>query len=608
MAEVPQIIQKGDDGFYHPENEEQIIALVKYAGSQGLEVRCRGAAHSLAWAIYTDPGAGQRPVPNKVSEQNPPAGPNVNIMLNKFRKLSWIDECNGIIEVETGIHLGRDPSDPLHDSSLRQSLLYQIFRKGWALSDLGGITHQTVGGFLSTGSAGGSLTYDLGDNLLAFRVIDGEGNVEWVEKENNPELFNALGVSLGLLGIITAVRLKLTPNFFIYGQEVTTPTTRECCPIDLFGEWDSSHVEAGQIVDRSERRAGREKDVCSEKKVGMVDFLKRTPYTRILWWPQKGVERIVIWEAVRGPALPVFEPVPYTEFEDDRFLTQLEQMGGALMFTLLGNRGVFKVWKKLGRDFQQFRGNVGRIWRRKFGGFLGSVLTWLVTTLVIIVSFVLVLVFGLIPPLLRALYPMVVRMLQPLTKKGKPKLFMDYMWRSLPMDNAADDILMGTEFTEIWVPLAYTDQAMRIIRDMFEEGGYASTGFYSTELYAGYPSDFWLSPGYGGDMFRIDFFWYINNEGDPAKIDGFFRQFWDRFRFHNVPFRLHWGKFLPEYEERDWARYFQAQYPRWDDFLALRARRDPKNIFLTDYWRLHLLGEEMPRQVSPLAAPDRVEA
>ena len=34
---------------------------------------------------------------------------------------------------------------------------------------------------------------------------------------------------------------------------------------------------------------------------------------------------------------------------------------------------------------------------------------------------------------------------------------------------------------------------------------------------------------------------------------------------------------------------------RWDDFLALRAERDPNNIFLTDYWRDRLGLWDLPR-------------
>lgn len=297
-----QIIYPDTDGYYHPSNEEEITQLVHYALRHGLQVRCRGAAHSLAWAIYTDPGANDRRIPNKVSVQEPPKGPNINIMLDRFRRLTWIDEKEGIIEVETGIHLGRDPSDPERDSSLRQSLLFQIFEKGWALADLGGITHQTVGGFLSTGSAGGSLRYDLGTNLLAFHVIDGTGAASWFDRDSDPEMFAALGVSLGLLGIITRVRFKLTPSFYVYGQQITTPQADtgkkekkgkafQSSPIDLFGPGDG-------------------------KKPSMEDYLRQTPYTRILWWPQKGVERIVIWEATRGDALPVFDPVPYEQFEE----------------------------------------------------------------------------------------------------------------------------------------------------------------------------------------------------------------------------------------------------------------------------------------------------
>jgi len=47
---------------------------------------------------------------------------------------------------------------------------------------------------------------------------------------------------------------------------------------------------------------------------------------------------------------------------------------------------------------------------------------------------------------------------------------------------------------------------------------------------------------------------------------------------------------MPEYDFENWAAYYRAQYPRWDDFMALREKRDPKNIFLTDYWSRHLFG------------------
>lgn len=553
----------GTDGFYHPTSEDQIVALVKKAHKDGLQIRCRGAAHSIAWAIYTDPGAGDRPVPNKVSEQDPPQGPNLNVMLDQYYGLTWLDEENGIIEAEAGIHLGYDPEDPTHTSTLQNSLLYQLSEKGWALEDLGGITHQTVGGFLSTGSSGGTLMYHLDQNLVAFRVIDGRGNANWVEKATDPDLFNAVGVSLGLLGIISKVRFKLNKNFYVYGQQITTLTDPDKCPIDLFGPGANG-------------------------KPGMREFLEKTPYTRILWWPQEKVERVVIWEAVRGAPLPVFDSAPYEEFANTTFFTELEQMAGALLFTLLGNKGFFRAWSKLQTDFTQFRNNLKEYWQQSGDKLFGGLFSWLITILLWIIFLPLALFFSIFRGVLLWLYPKVVDVLQPLTKNGKAQLFMDYMWRSLPMDNNADDILMGTEFTELWIPIEHTEKTMQLLKKLFDDKGTEASGYYSTELYAGIKSDFWLSPAYDTNVMRVDVFWYINNEGNPAAKDGMYSLFWELMRGNDIPFRLHWGKFLPEYDYPGWAAYLRSQYPRWDDFMKKRKEMDPNQVFVTDYWRKRL--------------------
>ena len=558
------------DGFYHPDSEEEIICLVKKAYEEGLQVRCRGAAHSVAWAIYTDPGEGQKPIPNKVSHEDPPKGHNINIMLDRYAGLEWEDKENGIVIADAGIHLGKDPHDPTGTSTLENGLLYQAFMEGWALNDLGGITHQTVSGFLMTGSAGGSLTYDLSENIIGFRIVDGSGGVKWVNKDD--DIFGAVSLSLGLLGIITKVKFKLRKTYNIYGQQITRPVELEKCPIDMFGPG-------------------------TDGKPGMREFMEKSPYTRILWWPQKGVERIVTWQAVRGDSMPVFDPVPYSEFGDSPFFAKLEQLGGAILFTMLGNKGFFKIWGKLYRDFRRYRLFIKSLWQEKVGKFFAWLFSALLTLVIELIAIVPVLILSIFRFLLRALLPLVIKSLQPLTKDGKAMMFMDYYWRSLCMDNGADDILLGTEFTEIFVPLKYTERTMQLLNELYIEEGYSATSFYSTELYAGYKSSSWMSPGYGeGEFsdgsFRIDIFWYINNDGNPAGRDGYFKQFWDLLRNNDIPFRLHWGKYVPDYDFKEWAEYYRSQFPKWDDFLKLREERDPKNIFLTSYWKLRLYGEE----------------
>jgi D-arabinono-1,4-lactone oxidase len=185
-------------------------------------------------------------------------------------------------------------------------------------------------------------------------------------------------------------------------------------------------------------------------------------------------------------------------------------------------------------------------------------------------------------------------------ERGRPQEFADWSWRGLPMDNESSDVLVPAEFTEAWVPLHRDAEVMRLLRQYFDEPGddheaLRRAGTLSWELYAAMPEPFWLNAGYsdGEDEWRdgalrIDPYWFGGNADDP--VETMFAGFWSLLREAGIPFRLHWGKFQPHSPagDRDWADFFRAQYPRWDDFLALRAERDPNNIFLTDYWRERL--------------------
>jgi L-gulonolactone oxidase len=94
--------------------------------------------------------------------------------------------------------------------------------------------------------------------------------------------------------------------------------------------------------------------------------------------------------------------------------------------------------------------------------------------------------------------------------------------------------------------------------------------------------DLWLSPNYGRDSVHISAHQYV---GMP------FERYFDGVqaicRAHGG--RPHWGKVhgltAPE---------FAKLYPRWDDFLALRERMDPKGRFLSPYMS-RLFGLESRR-------------
>ena len=116
------------------------------------------------------------------------------------------------------------------------------------------------------------------------------------------------------------------------------------------------------------------------------------------------------------------------------------------------------------------------------------------------------------------------------------------------------------------------------------EGAYAATGAFAFELYVGKGDDhFFLSPAAGSHAFRVDVFWFGNNQGNP--VTDFFPQFWDALE--PLGYRLHWGKFLPPPDPHQPDR-LTARYANWDKWRAVRARVDPGGLFLTRYWRDHL--------------------
>ena len=563
MTDKP--IPIGADGLYHPCNEDEVIALVHFARASGKQLRSRGATHSVAWSIYTDPVDGSPP--NRTLQQHPPGGEQINLAFDQMRGLTWKDEEAGIIEAQPGINLGHDPSDPFGVSTLENSFLYQIFQRGWAVNTLGGITHQTLAGFTATGSAGGSTRFAW-DNAIAFRMVDGTGNAAWIEKDD--PIFDAVSTSMGLLGVITAIRLQLVPMYNVEGTEKMTPVTGAQAPMDLFGPGTATQPS-------------------------LEKYLKDTPYTRTVWWPQAGAERIQTWAAQRTAAKDE-GLVPYQQFTPD-FKGQTMQLAAATFFVLLGNTNVFRVLGLLGQKLDHYFAVLGPVMRGNGSGFIARFIAYLGAVVVSALILIIGLVLGILNGSARALFRFLLPAFSPITKPGKETRFNDYYWRSLCMDNTVDDVFLGTEFTEIWVPISYAGQAASIYRDMFADRGAEATGYFSTEVYGGPPTSAWLDPGYsdGSDEYasgscRFDLYWYRDNKGVPNSNEGFFEQYWDALLDAGVPFRLHWGKFVPRFDFPTWAEYYRANLPRLEDFLSLRAKRDPDGIFFTDYWRLRLTG------------------
>lgn len=504
-------------GFYHPSHEDEVVALIRSARARGLTVRVRGAGHSVPAAIHADARLdGERDGRSAVE-----------LLLDELTTTRF-DDARRHVTVGAGCRLGRDPRDPQGRSVGTEGLCAQLERRGWALPNLGGVAHQTVAGFLSTGSAGGSTVHDLGASVVSLRLVDGRGRVHVVARGD--ALFPAVLVSMGLCGVITEVTLACEPRYDVAGDEAVL-------------EGRGAPLEA--LADGAQ---------------GLEGLLRREAYARVLWWPQPGVGRFVVWRARRmrpddydasTGAAGGLRAVRYAPLEAIAGSERLAQGAAGVALGALGG------------------------WRRGVARALGPAGASLVA---------LAEVGG-----ARRAEAAIIRGFVPL---AAPRVFRDAWHRALPMDDDMDERLMPTSFTELWLPLEATGEVMRRLDALYRTDPIAA-GHFATELYAAPASAAWLSPAYGRDSLRVNTFWFDRNPGDPRRT--MFPRLWATLA--DLGYRLHWGKALP-LDAAASARHLSRQYPRWSDFLRVRQELDPEGVFLTRYWRAHL-GLDVAAELTP---------
>ena len=535
MTALPwHLLSPAADGFFHPTTEAQLQALVRHAAGTGRKVRVRGAAHSVHAAIFA---------------QALPTPEVLEVMLDRYGAIRF-DDARQQVTVQAGVHLGADPRDPTGRSSLDNALCPALAARGWALPDLGGISHQTVAGFLATGSAGGSLHHAFTDAVVSMRLVDGTGalrtfrrhtahaprTARWAAPSelsaDDGDLAGAL-VSLGLLGVVSEVTLQCEPSWDLVGEESVRSLAD--AEVDLFSDGDD----------------------------GLAALFQRSEYVRLLWWPQPRVDRVVLWKARR------MQPSEYDgvtgrpgALRRSRYLPFPEVLGSELPMQAAAGLALRTIGTRPAR-------------LATVGGPLGAVLRkgseWALA------------------PLYRGFVPV---------DSGGQQHFRDSWWQGLPMDDSMEERFMKVSFLEAWVPLRASGEALRRLRAHVDEGGYAASGNFVIELYPGAASEAWLSPGHGSaPKLRLNVF---SLQPTTPEVE---RRFFDGIlgALEGLEVQLHWGKHL--YAQPAKTAAMARQLPRFADFLALRAACDPAGVFLTDYWRAHL---GLPD--APLEAPTFVRA
>ena len=145
--------------------------------------------------------AGPRPVRSVGSGHSSSplvATPGTLVSLEPLDALHEVDAAAGEASIGAGAKLGEVGK--------------LLAERGFAMENLGDVDTQAIAGAFGTGTHGSGERFPhLGDQLVGFRLVDGRGEVVDCHEDDDPETLRAARLSLGLLGVMTSVRLRVIP-------------------------------------------------------------------------------------------------------------------------------------------------------------------------------------------------------------------------------------------------------------------------------------------------------------------------------------------------------------------------------------------------------------
>lgn len=205
-----------------PASVEDVVAALARARERGLPVRARGTGHSFTEAALTD---------------------GVMLDLSRMSRVIEADRETGRVRVEAGMSL--------------KALNARLDELGLAMENLGDIDVQTLAGAISTGTHGtGAELRNISAQVEAIQLVDGAGEVR--ELGGDDDLLRAARVSVGALGVITAVTLRTVPEFTLRRvdepralAEVLGSIDELAASNDHFEFFTLPHTETALVIERN---------------------------------------------------------------------------------------------------------------------------------------------------------------------------------------------------------------------------------------------------------------------------------------------------------------------------------------------------------------------
>jgi len=193
------------DSIESPGGEDELRAVVARATARGVGVRAVGSGHSFNDCACTD---------------------GLMLDLSRMQRVLDADRGSGLVTVEGGIKLRR--------------LGEQLDAHGLALENQGDIDAQSITGATATGTHGTGVRFgNLSSRIEGMRLVLASGDVVELTRGNDPEALLAARVSLGALGVVSAVTIRAVPAYTLRRRDAPRPL-------------DEVLAELDELVDRSD--------------------------------------------------------------------------------------------------------------------------------------------------------------------------------------------------------------------------------------------------------------------------------------------------------------------------------------------------------------------
>lgn len=238
-------------GFERPADRDQVAAAIGRAAALNRTVRVAGAGHSFTDAVLTD---------------------GVLLSLERMDHVLDIDRETGLVRVEAGITLG--------------ALSEVLWDAGLGFANLGDIDVQSLAGAAATGTHGtGAALGNISTALHSVELTLADGSTLEVRAETDSEAWRAARISIGALGVVTAVTLQAVPAFTLDSIESNAPIESTLEDLDeLVAENDHFGFFTFPHSDLAMTKVSNRVDAAPRPRPRPVEFFEEVLVTNYAYW------------------------------------------------------------------------------------------------------------------------------------------------------------------------------------------------------------------------------------------------------------------------------------------------------------------------------------